>query len=94
MSDSEHADSEADTPQRIPEIDPRKEPEYVGAHSEITNPTCQNWVGETRDDVEQCGAEATHTVVMKSGGGLSEIAMCDDCGEPDDLDGHEREWSG
>lgn len=76
----------------IPTIDAEVEPEYVGAHSAITNPTCQDWHGDAPEEMERCGAEATHTVVMYSGR-LHEIAMCNDCGEPGDA-ADDRAWSG
>lgn len=71
------------------------EPGYVGAHSSLVDETCQNWIGDHVEDVEACGDPATHTVVMWSGR-LHQIAMCDACGEPEDvLPGTgEREWSG
>ncbi len=77
-----------------PTIDPEKEPEYVGAYSARVAPDCQNHDGETKDDVEQCGEWSTHTVVMFDGSELYQLAMCDECGEPQDVDYHEREWSG
>jgi len=76
----------------IPTVDPKIEPEYVGSHSAVTNDTCQNFTGDTVDSVEQCSNPATHTVVMYDGD-VKEIAMCDDCGEPDDVTDHDREWS-
>jgi len=79
----------------IPTIDPEKEPEYVGAFSAKAAEHCQNYLGETRDEIEQCGREATHTVVMASKTGTHEIAMCDECGEPDDAEVRtERKWTG
>lgn len=90
MNDSAEYGGEA---QQIPTIDPEKEPEYVGAHSAITHTECQNWQGETRDDVTKCGDKPTHTVVMFDGKKLMQIAMCDDCGEPEDVV-DDREWSG
>lgn len=70
-------------------VEPEYEPEYVGAHSEPTGDECCNWQGEYQEDVEQCGDDATHTVVMRSPNGtLSEIPMCDECGEPQDVDAH------
>lgn len=77
---------------RIETIEPEKEPEYVGAHSGLDADQCENWVGEFEETIDQCGGDATHTVVMYSGK-LHEIAMCDDCGEPDDVADWEREWS-
>lgn len=92
------SDGEADRKgSPIDTVDPEIEPEYVGAHSGVTNDECQEW-----EDAEpeadrfvptQCGDEATHTVVMKSENGLHEIAMCDGCGEPDDVTATDREWS-
>lgn len=85
--------SQADS--NIPTIDPQKEPEYVGAFSGLSAEWCQNYIGETRDEIEKCGNEATHTVVMASGSGAHEIAMCDECGEPEDAEVRtEREWTG
>lgn len=78
----------------IETIDPEIEPEYVGAHSALSSSLCQNWMGDTPSEMEQCEVPATHTVVMFDGKGLCEIAMCDECGEPQDVDFHEREWSG
>jgi len=86
-------DLRADGGREIPTIDPEKEPEYVGVHSAIVNETCQNYIGETVDDIEPCAEPATHTVVMADASGATEIAMCDDCGEPEDVDGG-RVWSG
>jgi NAD-dependent SIR2 family protein deacetylase len=83
----------AEVGRETPTIEPEKEPEYVGAHSALAAEQCQNWIGETTDEVEQCEREATHTVVMFHGK-LSEIAMCDRCGEPEDVDDYEREWTG
>lgn len=84
-------DVERDT---IPTIAPEKEPEYVGAHSGLPDDqeVCGNWTGSTPSEMAACVAEATHTVVMYDGS-LVEIAMCDDCGEPQDVDDHDREWS-
>lgn len=89
--DSDHEKTMEDN--TIPTIDPEKEPEYVGAHSAISNSECQNYYGETRDDVQQCGEPATHTVVMFDGNKLAQVAMCDSCGEPEDT-ADDREWSG
>lgn len=80
----------------IETVAPELEPEYVGAHSSLVNETCQNFIGEYQEDVEACGNEATHTVVMWSGS-MHQIAMCDDCGEPEDVllhENDEREWTG
>lgn len=89
--DSDHENTMSDN--TIPMPDPEKEPEYVGVHSAITHPTCQYTTGETREDVEACGEDATHTVVMFEGKKLRQVAMCDDCGEPEDA-ADDREWSG
>lgn len=75
-------------------IAPEREPEYVGAHSARVNPDCQGWHQNDEGEMEQCGECSTHTVVMFSGDRLHQIAMCDDCGEPEDVDNHEREWTG
>jgi hypothetical protein len=79
-------------------ISPEKEPEYVGAHSALADERCQNWQ-DAAPDVErfsptQCDRDATHTVVMADENGIREVAMCDECGEPEDVDYHEREWTG
>lgn len=79
---------------RLETIEPEKEPEYVGAHSSIIGAKCQHWLGETRADIEQCGDEPTHTIVMWTGTKLAQMASCDDCGEPEDVDDQEREWTG
>ncbi len=78
----------------IPTVDPEVEPEYVGAHSGLSDgqDVCKYWDGETREDIDQCGNPATHTIVMYDGS-LHEIAMCDSCGEPDDIDDLPREWT-
>lgn len=73
------------------------EPETVGAHSGLSNETCQEWE-DAEPDAErfvptQCGNDATHTLVVKTANGLSEVAMCDECGIPDDVDASDREWS-
>lgn len=78
----------------IPTIDPEIEPEYVGAYSGLADERCCNWFGETTHTLGECGQEATHSVVMASGSKLSVIAMCDDCGEPNDVRATDREWSG
>jgi|AntRauTorcE11898_2_1112593.scaffolds.fasta_scaffold74039_2 hypothetical protein len=78
-------------------IEPEKEPEYVGAHSALADEQCQGWdtVGPFDEPtIRACQHDATHTIVMVTGSGLHEVAMCDDCGEPDDVSGREREWSG
>lgn len=77
---SEHITNE------IPEVEPEHEPEYVGAHSGRARDYCSNWVGDSPREVTRCDEESTHTVVMRSPNGeLSEIAMCDECGEPQDV---------
>ena len=69
----------------IPDAAPEHEPEYVGAYSEPTVEYCCNYVGEYIEDVERCPNDASHTVVMRTPtDDLQEIAMCDDCGEPED----------
>lgn len=85
-----------DTHREIPTIDPEIEPEFVGSHSALADETCQQWVGESPDEVEQCGAEATHTIVVYHDGKVMEIASCDEHGEPDDVRiyGQRREWTG
>lgn len=76
------------------EIDPKIEPEYVGVHSALTAEHCEMPVGEAPDDVEWCADEATHTKVYYAAGELKEFAVCDRCGEPDELPGYDREWAG
>jgi hypothetical protein len=78
-------------------IDPEIEAEYVGAHSALVATACQGWPDGAPDaeafEPEQCGAKATHTVVMFDGR-LHEVGMCDDCGEPADVRADDRAWSG
>lgn len=73
---------------RIPEVDPEHEPEYVGAYGTTSEDRCQQWHGEYIGEVEQCDREATHTLVIRNPatGSLKEIASCDECGEPEDVD--------
>lgn len=79
----------------IPTVAPEQEPEYVGAFSALAAEWCQNYIGESREEVQKCGNEATHTVVMASGSGAHTIAMCDECGEPEDAEVQtERKWTG
>lgn len=87
-------DSVIDDREEIPTVRPEVEPEFVGSHSALVDEECQQWVGETRENVERCGADATHTVVEWSGNKLHQVASCDDCGKPDDVSGREREWTG
>ena len=75
-------------------IAPEVEPEYVGAHSALTDERCQHHPNVGGRDPSRCDRIATHTVVMADGSGIHEVAMCDECGEPDDVDSHERRWSG
>ena len=84
--------------QKLETIDPEIEPEYVGAHSARVSPQCQdihdaNGRGEPFEP-EQCENWSTHTIVMKDEGGLHEPAMCDNCGEPDDVNPYEQKWAG
>jgi hypothetical protein len=88
MSETEPTDDD-----RIPTIAREKEPEHVGVHSAIVSETCQNYYGERQSDVQQCGEPATHTVVMWSGSRLAQVAMCDQCGDPESAP-DDREWSG
>jgi len=69
---------------------PEKEPEYVGTHSAVNRAECRNWLEPHADG--DCGQPATHTVVMYHGD-LTEIPMCDDCGEPEDVEAWDRVWS-
>lgn len=66
------------------------EPEYVGAHSNPVEDECVQWSG---NPPEPCGRQATHTVVMYDGE-LHEVASCDKCGEPGDVEDFDRRWSG
>ena len=75
-------------------IAPEVEPEYVGAHSALTDERCQHYLNVEGFPPTRCGRDATHTVVMADGSGIHEVTMCDECGEPDDIDSHDREWSG
>lgn len=81
-------------PEPLPPYDPEIYPEYVGSHSALSAETCECYPEIVPNVRERCGADATHTVVMFSGDGVSEVAMCDECGEPDDVDDAPREWSG
>jgi hypothetical protein len=67
-----------------------EEPEYVGAYSAVIAKKCMQWT-----DGEPCENDATHTVVMASGTrDLTELASCDECGEPEDAEvSKERKWS-
>jgi len=80
------SDAESD----LSTVPPEKEPEYVGAHSGVDGAECRNWLEPHADG--QCGEPATHSVVMYHGD-LSEIPMCDDCGEPEDVEAWDRVWS-
>jgi hypothetical protein len=70
------------------------EPEYVGVHSALAAERCEMPVGDSPDDVEWCADVATHTMVLFATGELQEIAVCDSCGEPDELPDRDREWTG
>lgn len=80
-----------------PTADPEAEPEYVGAHSAVVADECQEWKDAEPESERfvptKCGAEPTHTIVMKDASGLTELAMCDDCGEPEDVAATDRQWS-
>lgn len=55
-------------------------PERVGTLSEPIGPDCRNLLGETIEELERCGNDATHTVVMRDEtGDLTEVPMCTDC---------------
>ena len=74
-------------------IDPEIEPEYVGAHSGIDRADCRNWKEPHADG--KCENDATHTVVMFQGHGeVAQLAMCDECGQPEDVTTDNRVWSG
>jgi hypothetical protein len=75
-------------------IAPEVEPEYVGAHSALTDGRCQNYLNVENSSPKRCDRDATHTIVMADGSSIHEIAMCDECGEPDDIGSHDRKWSG
>ena len=75
-------------------IDPEIEPEYVGVHSALNREQCQHWVGDSPENVERCENNATHTVVIFDGSDLIQMGSCDNCGEPDELPSHDREWTG
>ena len=70
------------------------EPEYVGTHSALTDERCQHYPNIEESPPRRCNRDATHTVVMVDRNDIHEVAMCDECGEPDDVDAHDREWSG
>ena len=91
-SDADYATGTHREDEEIPTIAPEKEPEYVGAHSGLNNDQCTNYKGRTKSEVRRCENDATHTVVMYDGK-LHEMGMCDDCGEPDDVEDFDREWS-
>jgi len=78
----------------IPTFDPEMEPELVGFHSGINADRCQNFRSPTgmREDVEKCGAEATHTMVLYSGR-YHKMSVCDECGDPEQV-ADDRKWSG
>lgn len=86
--------------QKLETIDPEREPEYVGAHSALTDEQCQNYLDGNADAPDEpfaptrCANDATHTIVLADGDGLHEQSLCGDCGEPDDVERHERPWSG
>ena len=87
--------------QKLKTIAPEREPEYVGAHTALTDSQCQNYLDGNADHPdepfrpERCENDATHTVVMADGDGLHEQAVCDECGEPDDAECHvDHSWSG
>jgi len=76
------------------------EPEYVGVHSALASETCSNVYDDDPENTgpdefvpAMCDNDATHTVVMFDGD-FHEVAMCDDCGEPEDVDRYDREWAG
>lgn len=56
--------------------------EIVGAYSQHSVDRCENWLGQTPGS--RCQQEATHTLVLAGPGGMTNLAMCDDCGRPDD----------
>ena len=58
------------------------EPEYVGVYAEPINPTCEWFVGDEEQGFEECGADATHTLVSRLGH-TAELATCDGHGVPE-----------
>lgn len=88
------AEESAETQQktRIETVDPEVEPEYVGYHSDVHADQCENYAGEYVEDIERCENEATHTCVVYDGNSLHEIAMCDECGDPEEVP-DDRRWS-
>lgn len=90
-SDSDESSVTTDQKTPVETLDPEIEPEVVGFHSGADAEQCENYTGEYVEDVERCENEATHTCVYYDGV-LHELAMCDDCGEPDEVEGGRR-WS-
>ena len=82
----------------IKEIDPHIEPETVGVHSSLVSETCQEWVGEHEEDLEQCNEPATHTMIVWDGKKLISLGRCDEHGLPDEVlpapFDQQREWTG
>jgi hypothetical protein len=58
------------------------EPEYVGVYAEPIKPTCEWFVGDEEQGFEECGADATHTLVSRLGR-TAELATCDEHGVPE-----------
>lgn len=73
-------------------VAPENEPEYVCAHATPVRDSCADYNGDYVEDLSPCTNEATHTVVMRSpSGDLSEVPLCDECGEPEDVSAHLRD---
>jgi len=68
--------------------------EYVGALSFIGNEQCGEFPERDDGEIKQCGDDATHSVVLFDGNSLITVSRCNEHGEPDDVDVHDREWSG
>lgn len=69
-------------------------PEYVGALSFIGNEQCGEVPERDDREIKQCDADATHSVVLFDGDALITVSRCNEHGEPEDVDVHDREWSG
>lgn len=94
MNENDSAEESAEIQQktRPDPVDPEVEPECVGFHSAVDAERCENYVGEFVEDIERCGNDATHTCVVYDGNSLNEIAMCDECGDPEAVP-DDRRWS-
>lgn len=61
---------------------PEDEPEYVGVYEDEAADECEAWVQTEDGAYDQCGEEATHTLVMRTHK-TNELAVCDGHGTPD-----------